>query len=97
MHFAEDTEKGLYAKEVDGRIIRFARMKYDANLRLYRPDSVVSFDKYIAFPTKKQAIAYAKSIGWPCSHIEAVGTRLSGRCWGIREDFRSHYFMANYQ
>jgi len=96
MRRAEDEVKGIMAVALDDgneNILRFGRMKYDASLRLFRSDCCLNLSDYAVYPTKREAVAAAKSFRFPAHHVERVGSRFWAG-WGIRHDSRDHYFLA---
>jgi hypothetical protein len=96
MKIAKDDEKGLMAIGLDHKTLRFARMKYDGSLRCFTNDSVIQYNDFVAFSTKKKAIDYALSIGFQHNSVEQIGNRFE-RVWGIRHDIRDKYFLAKYE
>lgn len=99
MKKSEDTVKGLMAISLDDsneNVLQFGRMKYDGSLRVFRSDSVLNLDDFVSYQTKAQAVKAAKNLSIPASHVERIGSRFWS-CWGIRHDFRDHYFLAAYE
>ena len=96
MRRAEDEVKGIMAVALDDgneNILRFGRMKYDASLRLFRSDCALNLRDYAVYPTKREAVAAAKSLRFPAHHVERVGSRFWAG-WGIRHDARDQYFLV---
>lgn len=97
MKIAEDKDKGLLVVAVDdAHVLRYARMKYDGSLRLWRSDSVIPLSDFCTWPTKAEACDAASRLGFTHGHVDRVGSRFWS-CWGIRHDLRDNYFLAIYE
>ncbi|MFQ5470192.1 MAG: hypothetical protein ACE5EH_07780 [Gammaproteobacteria bacterium] len=93
MRTTTDTDKVLFAKDLGHVLLRYANTEYDGKLGCYKPKSVVSMSRYVAFPRKKGAIEYARSYHWPLSLVDRLRNRF-GLAWGIRHDLRDEYFLT---
>jgi len=64
---------------------------YDGELKGYKPSVMAAC---ISFSTKREALAYAKAIGWAQNMVFPLVNRF-GRCWGLRWDLRDDQFLAD--
>ena len=95
MRQAEDTQKGIMAMDLGGRIFKFARAKYDGHLGCFTPDSAISIKEYTTFFNKREAQIYARQNGFLIANVARFGNRF-GKVWGIRYDLRDEYFLAEF-
>lgn len=92
----EDKEKGLLAIQVENKqVFRFGRMVYDDKRGYFRSNSCLALAYFVTFPTKNEAIAKAKSMGWPQKLVKKIGSRF-WTCWGLACEQDENYFLANF-
>jgi len=97
MVITEDAHKGLLTVDIDGtgaNVRRFGRMKYDGSRRHFQSDSAFVLRDFVAFPTKAEALAAARTLRFRQYLVEKIGSRFWS-CWGLRHDIRDRYFLLN--
>lgn len=93
----EDKKRGLaVVLRGDGvSPLCLVRAVYDGGLKCWKPDYPVGLhlSDFMSWPTRAEAVKYAKDLHWPRNMVTNLGTRFS-RGYGLRWSLQYPYFLA---